>query len=46
MVPSDNKKYARMVVKYLLLGALRSMELQWPAADFDVEAERRRVEAS
>lgn len=35
-----------MVVKYLVLGVLRSMQLQWPAADFDVDAERRRVEAS
>lgn len=42
-VPSDNKRYARMVVKHLLLHALRDMELEWPEADFDVEAEREKM---
>lgn len=46
IVPSDNKPYARMVVKFLLLDALRSMKLEWPAADFDVAAEKARVAAS
>lgn len=42
-IPGDNKKYARMAVKYLVLDALRSMDLQWPEADFDVEAELERA---
>ncbi|AKK03242.1 PPK2 family polyphosphate kinase [Corynebacterium epidermidicanis] len=46
VVPSDNKPYARMVVKYLLLDALRSMDLHWPEADFDVAAELERVRNS
>ncbi|MDU0477790.1 polyphosphate kinase 2 family protein [Staphylococcus chromogenes] len=43
VIPSDNKPYARMVVKFLLLDALRSMNLSWPPADFDVAAERERA---
>lgn len=46
IVPSDNKPYARMVVQFLLLDALRSMDLEWPAPDFDVELEKRRVAES
>lgn len=46
IVPSDNKPYARLVVKTLLLDALRSKNLTWPDADFDVEAEKARVAAS
>ncbi|MBN9643411.1 PPK2 family polyphosphate kinase [Corynebacterium mendelii] len=45
-VPSDNKPYARMVVKYLLLDALRSMDMSWPPADFDIETQRRRLAAT
>ncbi|MEJ5927179.1 PPK2 family polyphosphate kinase [Corynebacterium sp. H128] len=46
VVPSDNKPYARMVVRFLLLGALRDMNLEWPAANFDIAAEKARVAAS
>jgi PPK2 family polyphosphate:nucleotide phosphotransferase len=42
-IPGDRKKYARMAVKYLVLDALRSMNLEWPTADFDVEAELERA---
>ena len=42
-IPGDRKKYARMAVKYLVLDALRSMDLEWPEADFDVEAELERA---
>ncbi|MBI9000547.1 PPK2 family polyphosphate--nucleotide phosphotransferase [Corynebacterium sp. CCM 9185] len=45
-VPGDNKPYARMVVKYLLLDALRSMDLEWPEPDFDVEEEKQRLAES
>ncbi|MEJ6018688.1 PPK2 family polyphosphate kinase [Corynebacterium sp. H113] len=43
-IPSDNKPYARLVVKHLLLDALRSLNLSWPEATFDVEAEKKRLE--
>lgn len=46
VIPSDNKPYARMAVRYLLLGVLRDMDLKWPAPDFDVEVEKARVAAS
>ena len=39
-IPSDNKKYCRTVVKALLFDALKSLNLEWPAADFDPEVER------
>ncbi|PPF81703.1 PPK2 family polyphosphate--nucleotide phosphotransferase [Pseudoclavibacter sp. RFBJ3] len=45
-VPADRKWFSRLVVKGLLLDALRGFDLQWPAADFDVEAEKRRLAES
>jgi len=41
VVPSDRKWFARLAVTELLLGALRSLDLGWPAADFDVEEQKR-----
>jgi len=46
VVPADHKWYARLTVQRLLLEALRSLDLQWPAADYDVEAEKKRLAAS
>ncbi|PKW25515.1 polyphosphate kinase 2 family protein [Phycicoccus duodecadis] len=43
VVPADRKWYARLAVTNLLLEALERMDPQWPAADFDVEAERERL---
>ena len=43
VVPSDRKWYRNLAVGQLLLEALRRMNPQWPAADFDVEAEQRRL---
>jgi PPK2 family polyphosphate:nucleotide phosphotransferase len=40
VVPSDRKWFRNLAVGQLLLAALRGMELTWPAADFDVEAQR------
>ena len=40
VVPSDRKWFRNLAVGRLLLGALREMDPQWPAADFDVDAER------
>ncbi|ACZ30901.1 protein of unknown function DUF344 [Xylanimonas cellulosilytica DSM 15894] len=41
VVPADKKWYSRLAVTELLLGALRSLDLGWPPADFDVEEQQR-----
>lgn len=46
VVPADRKWYARLAVQELLLAALRDIDPQWPVADYDVEHERKRLEAS
>lgn len=46
VVPADRKWYARLAVTNLLLEALEEVDPQWPAADFDVEAERARLAAT
>ncbi|MFC7850601.1 PPK2 family polyphosphate kinase [Arthrobacter sp. NPDC057388] len=46
VVPASKKWYARIAVQQLLLEALGELELEWPKAEFDVEAERRLVERS
>lgn len=46
VVPADRKWYARWAVQQLLVEHLRSLEPQWPAADFDVQAERERLAAT
>jgi polyphosphate kinase 2 (PPK2 family) len=43
VVPADRKWYRNLVIGQLLLEQLRGMNLQWPPADFDVEAQRRRL---
>ncbi len=43
VIPSDRKWYRNLAVATLLLDTLRAMDLQWPAADFDVAAERARL---
>jgi PPK2 family polyphosphate:nucleotide phosphotransferase len=45
LVPSGRKWYRNWAVATLLLEQLRALDLQWPAADFDVEAEKRRLAA-
>ncbi|WP_369373714.1 PPK2 family polyphosphate kinase [Promicromonospora sp. Populi] len=45
-VPADRKWYARLAVTELLTGALRSLDLDWPPATFDIEAEKARLAAS
>ena len=44
VVPADRKWYRDLAIGRLLLEALRGMNLQWPAADFDVAEQRRRLE--
>jgi PPK2 family polyphosphate:nucleotide phosphotransferase len=46
VVPADRKWYARIAVQQLVLGALRRLDPQWPAATFDVEEQRRRLAAT
>ncbi|MCM3779847.1 polyphosphate kinase 2 family protein [Microbacterium hydrocarbonoxydans] len=46
VIPADHKWYARLAVQELLLDALQQIDPQWPAADFDVEAEKERLAAS
>jgi PPK2 family polyphosphate:nucleotide phosphotransferase len=46
VVPANAKWFARLAVQELLLAALEDIDPQWPAADFDVEAEKKRLAAS
>ncbi|WP_167137174.1 polyphosphate kinase 2 family protein [Diaminobutyricimonas sp. TR449] len=46
VVPADHKWYARLAVQNLLLDALRQLDLDWPKATFNVEAEKARLAAS
>ncbi|MEO7348480.1 MAG: polyphosphate kinase 2 family protein [Terrimesophilobacter sp.] len=46
VVPADHKWYARIAVQRLLRDALRKLDPQWPAATFDVEAEKKRLAES
>ena len=45
LIPANKKWFARLSVCELLIEALQGLELDWPKADFDVEAERRRLAA-
>lgn len=45
VVPANHKWYARLAVQRLLLTSLRRINPQWPAADYDVEAEKARLAA-
>jgi len=46
VVPADSKWYARLAVSALLHRALADLQLDWPVADYDVEAERLRLDAT
>ncbi len=43
VVHSDRTWYRNWAVATLLLEHLRALDPQWPTADFDVAAERRRL---
>lgn len=43
IVPCNRKWYSRLAILELLIEALKQFDLTWPAADFDVEAEKRRL---
>ena len=46
VVPANRKWYARLAVQNLILGALREINPQWPAATFNVDAEKKRLAAT
>lgn len=46
VIPADHKWYRNWAVAQLLVEHLEALDLQWPAADYDVEQEKRRVAAS
>ncbi len=46
VVPANEKWYARLAVQHLLLGELRAMNPQWPAATFDVAEQQARLAAT
>lgn len=46
VIPANSKWYARLAVQELLLAALQDIDPQWPIADYDVEAEKKRLDAS
>jgi PPK2 family polyphosphate:nucleotide phosphotransferase len=46
VVPANHKWYARLAVQELLLAALEDIDPKWPAADFDVAAEKKRLAES
>ena len=43
VIPSDKKWFRNLAVGQLLLAALEGLDPQWPAADFDVAAQRARL---
>lgn len=46
VIPANRKWFARLAVCELLTTTLAGLELDWPKADFDVEAEMKRLAAS
>jgi PPK2 family polyphosphate:nucleotide phosphotransferase len=44
VIPSDKKWFRNYAIGALLLRALRGLDLQWPKADFDLAAQRLRLE--
>jgi PPK2 family polyphosphate:nucleotide phosphotransferase len=46
IVPADRKWYRNWAVTSLLIDRFESLDLDWPEADVDLEAERKRLEAS
>jgi PPK2 family polyphosphate:nucleotide phosphotransferase len=43
VIPCDKKWYSRLAINELLIEALKGMRLSWPPADFDVEAEKKKL---
>lgn len=43
IVPCNRKWYSRLAVLELLIEAIKGLDLSWPPAEFDVEAEKKRL---
>jgi PPK2 family polyphosphate:nucleotide phosphotransferase len=43
VVPCDRKWYSRLAILELLIEALEGLNMSWPPADFDIEAEKKRL---
>ena len=43
VLPCDKKWYSQLAVTELLIEAIKGMKLSWPPADFDVEAEKKKL---
>ena len=46
VIPADRKWYRNFAITNLLIETLERLDPQWPPADYDVEAEKKRVLAS
>ncbi len=46
VIPANRKWHARWAVHRILLDALRGLDLQWPAADYDVDEQKARLASS
>lgn len=46
VIPGDNKEYARMVVKHLLVEQLRELQQPWPRPVDDLETARKHLDAT
>lgn len=46
VLPCDKKWYSRLAITELLIEALKAFDMSWPPADFDVEAEKRKLEGA
>lgn len=46
IIPSNRKWFSRLAICELLIDALEGLDLGWPAADFDVEEQKKRLAAS
>ncbi|GGF11215.1 PPK2 family polyphosphate kinase [Subtercola lobariae] len=44
VIPANRKWYARLAVQRLMMDALRNLNQDWPAATFDVEEQRARLD--
>jgi PPK2 family polyphosphate:nucleotide phosphotransferase len=42
-IPADRKWFARLAIADLLVDSLERLDLSWPPADFDIEAEKLRL---
>lgn len=43
VLPCDHKWYSRLAVTELLIDALQGLKLDWPAADFDIAEQKKRL---